>query len=307
MVPPNLILLFLVALVVLSGPFVAGGLLVWRRKRARSRKRSPLSADMLRPPGYSLRLQIDALRDKADEDLLVLVAIPLLIYSVHLTQSHFFSVPESTFRALFGIIFGAVCTGWMSVRLLRRARRLDHMRIAIDAEMFVGQELDQLMRHGAVVFHDVPAEKFNIDHLMIARSGVFAVETKGRAKPIRGQGTKDASVVFDGSALHFPSWSEVKPIAQATRQAKWAAEWLTRAVGAQVDVKPVLAVPGWWIDRKSNSLLVYNGKKPEFLLSIRSPVLSDEMVKRISHQVEQRCRTVKPTYSAVGEAKAANV
>ena len=101
--------------------------------------------------------------------------------------------------------------------------------------------------------------------------------------------------------------SEITPISQAKRQAKWATEWLTRAVGVQVDVTPVLAIPGWWIDRKSNSLLVYNGKKPEFLLSIRSPVLSDEMVKRISHQVEQRCRTVKPTYSAVGEAKAANV
>lgn len=302
----KIVLLVLVPAMVLSGPVIAGGMLIWRKKRERARKRSPLTTDLLRPPGYSLRLQIDALRDKVDEDLIALVAIPLLLYSVHLTQSHVFSVPETASRIATTVVAGVVGTGWMTWRLLRLAKRLDRMRIGIDAEMFVGQELDQLMRSGAAVFHDVPADKFNIDHLVIARSGVFAIETKGRAKPIRGQGSKDVSVMFDGDALRFPGWSESEPIGQANRQAKWAAEWLTSAVGAQVAVTPVLAIPGWWIDRKSNAVLVYNGKKPEFLMSIRQPFLSDEMIKRISYQVEQRCRTVKPTYSPVGEAKAAN-
>lgn len=303
----KLLLVVLVAALALSGPAIAGTLLMWRKKRDRARKRSPLTADLLRPPGYSLRVQMDALRDKIDEDLILLVTAPLLLYSVYLTQLHFFSARESALQIAAIIVAGVIGSGWMTWRLLRRARRLDHMRVGIDAEMFVGQELDQLMRQGAVVFHDVPAEKFNIDHLVIARSGVFAVETKGRAKPIRGQGTKDASVVFDGGALHFPGWSEVKPIEQAIRQAEWATKWLTRAVGVQVDVAPVLAIPGWWIDRKSNSLRVYNGKKPEFLLSTSGPALSDEMLRRIAYQVEQRCRTVKPTYSALGEAKVANV
>lgn len=280
---------------------------MWRKKRERARKRSPLTADLLRPPGYSLRLRMDSLRDEVEEKLIALVAIPLVLYSVHLTQSHYFSAPESAFRTVIIAVVGVVGMGWVTWRLLRLARRLDHVRIGIDAEMFVGQELDQLMRSGATVFHDVPAEKFNIDHLVIARSGVFLVETKGRAKPIRGQGPKDASVIFDGRALHFPAWSESKPILQAERQAKWAAEWLTSAVGGQVVVTPVLAIPGWWIDRKSNAVLVYNGKKPQFLLSMRQPFLSDEMIQRISYQVEQRCRTLKPTYSAVGEAKPANV
>lgn len=304
----NVLMLLAAAVIIVSGPVIAGGLLLWRKRTRRSRKRSPLTAELLRGPGYSLRLQIDSLRDKVDEIVILLVAFPLVIYSVHLTQSHFFSVAESTFRTAIAIIAGCVATGWTSGRLLQLSKRLDHMRIALDAEMAVGQELDQLMRSGAMVFHDVPAYGFNIDHLVIARAGVFAVETKGRAKPIRGQGTKDASVVFDGGALNFPGWSEVKPISQAKRQAKWTAEWLTSAVGAQVDVSPVLAIPGWWIDRRGQGpVLIYNGKKPQFLLSMRSPVLSDEMVKRISHQVEQRCRTVKPTYSAAGEATAANV
>jgi hypothetical protein len=304
----NPLLLLLVALLVVSGPMIAGGLLLWRKQATRARKRSPLTADLLRGPGHSLRLQIESLRDKVDETVILLVASPLIIYSVHLTQSHFFSIAESNFRTTIALAAAIVAIGWTSVRLLKLSKRLDHMRIALDAEMAVGQELDQLMRSGAVVFHDVPVDKFNIDHIVIAQSGVFAVETKGRAKPIRGRGSKDASVVFDGSALHFPGWSEVEPIAQAKRQSKWAAEWLTSAVGAPVDATPVLAIPGWWIDRRNQSpVLIYNGKKPQFLLSIRGGVLSDEMVKRISHQVEQRCRNVKPSYSAVIAVPSSNV
>jgi hypothetical protein len=135
----KVVLLVLVAALVLSGPAIAGSLLLWRKTRERARKRSPLTADLLRPPGYSLRVQMDALRDKVDEDLIALVAIPLVLYSVHLTQLHFFSAPESTFRTATIVVAGVVGMGWMTWRLLRLAKRLDHMRIGIDAEMFVGQ------------------------------------------------------------------------------------------------------------------------------------------------------------------------
>jgi hypothetical protein len=32
----------------------------------------------------------------------------------------------------------------------------------------------------------------NIDHVVIGKNGVFAVETKGRSKPMRGKGNDDA-------------------------------------------------------------------------------------------------------------------
>ena len=61
--------------------------------------------------------------------------------------------------------------------LLRQSVRMDRLRLGLDAELAVGQELDQLMRQGAAVFHDFPADKFNIDHIVISRGGVFAIET----------------------------------------------------------------------------------------------------------------------------------
>ena len=53
------------------------------------------------------------------------------------------------------------------------------------------------MRRGAYVFHDVPADNFNIDHVVVSGQGIFAVETKGFTKPKRGGGNADATVVFD--------------------------------------------------------------------------------------------------------------
>jgi hypothetical protein len=73
-----------------------------------------------------------------------------------------------------------------AVKMVIISKRAMSYRLGLDAELAAGQELDQLMRHGAFVFHDYPAEKFNIDHVVICESGVFAVETKARMKPDRG-------------------------------------------------------------------------------------------------------------------------
>ena len=124
------------------------------------------------------------------------------------------------------------------------------MRLGLDGEVAVGQELDQLMRQGAAVFHDFPCEGFNIDHIVIARQGVFAVETKGFSKPVDEDGTAAHRVVFDGRKLVWPERTDAKPLEQAERNARWLSTWLGKATGEPVGVKAVLALPGWFVERK---------------------------------------------------------
>jgi hypothetical protein len=291
-------LIVLMSAMAIAGPALAAALLLWRRRRARAARRSPLTKDLLRGPGHGVRVELDRLRDQVDESALLLVTMPLAVYAVHITQSYVFAVPESSTRTLAAFAIGLGSIAWTVIRLMRVSIKMDRMRIGLDAELSVGQELDQLMRDGAVVYHDVPGTSFNIDHVVIARSGVFAVETKGRAKPIRGKGSGDATVEFDGSALHFPLWSETKPLSQAQQQARWLAQWLSSATGAPIPVEPVLAIPGWFIERKARSeVLIYNGKNPGFLLQRHGADLSEEMIKRIAHQIDQQCRTVRPSYT----------
>ena len=53
----------------------------------------------------------------------------------------------------------------------------------VEAEIATGQELSLLMRDGAWVFHDIPYQYGNIDHVIVSRGSIFAIETKGYSKP----------------------------------------------------------------------------------------------------------------------------
>lgn len=232
-------------------------------------------------------------------DMFVLAVLPLLLLATFLAQSHL--------RGLQGMahllpIYLVLALGVVSVvihKLWRAGAQLDKLKAGYDAELAVGQELDQLMRQGAATFHDIPADNFNIDHAVISSAGVFAIETKGFTKPKQGRGKADAMVVFDGKVLKFPTWITKEPLEQAERQAAWLAKWLTSAIGSPVRVVPVVALPGWFVERTGRGdVRVFSGKELAGLLKSRgAQALEAQDVQRIAHQVEQRCRTVAPRYA----------
>jgi hypothetical protein len=194
--------------------------------------------------------------------------------------------------ACYGLVIG-----WLTCRLYQILRRRQDLHLGFDAETAVGQELNTLMFSGFRVFHDFPAENFNIDHIAVGPAGVFAVETKGRPKPIKGRGKVDARVFSDGEVLKFPDWNETEPLEQARWQAKWLSKWLSSAVGQPVSVKPVLALPGWFVEMtKRSDVVVYSGKTPQFFSKVQTgEPLPDSLILSIAHQLEQRCRDVSPS------------
>jgi hypothetical protein len=68
----------------------------------------------------------------------------------------------------------------------------------------VGQELNLLRLHGFRVFCDFSVENFNNEHVVVGPGGVAAVETEGRAKPDKGRGSVDATVIYDGHGAMMP-------------------------------------------------------------------------------------------------------
>ena len=50
--------------------------------------------------------------------------------------------------------------------------------LGLDGELATAEELNQLMLDGCRVFHDVPIRYGNVDHVVVHRSGVYAVNTK---------------------------------------------------------------------------------------------------------------------------------
>ena len=74
----------------------------------------------------------------------------------------------------------------------------------------------------------------------------------------------------------------------------WLSSWLSRATGDTVRAQPMVTIPGWYIDRRSpDGVPVLNPKEVRTYLQGRKEcVLSDKLIQRICHQVEQKCRDV---------------
>ena len=146
----------------------------------------------------------------------------------------------------------------------------DLLRLGLDAEMAVGQSWINLCAKIAAVFHDFPAENFNIDHVVISTQGVFAIETKGYAKPKREQGCGRSGDVPTGSAPSVSDLTTEKPLEQARRQAKWLGKWLSSAIGDRRH--SVLALPGWYVERKGRGdVWIFSGKELPKLVPAQRP------------------------------------
>lgn len=292
---PSVIYLLVAYLALLLLPFASIHLV---RKRIEAKHRSPLSQMLLRGPGETLRNELDNSRTLLLTYMILLSSLPLLIFSTHISISYFGGEKESVFRIATSVAFGVGIIIKYSFAIRKLVGKIKILRLGYEGELAIAQELNLLMRSGAYVFHDFPAEGFNIDHVIISSKGVYAVETKCRMKNNMNRGAVDATVVFDKHMLQFPGRSETEPLEQAVRQARWLEKWLSGAVGESVKVKPVLALPGWKIDRKGRSdIVIISGRNAAAVFEkLYHDNLSDEMIKRIAHQVEQRCRDVKPRY-----------
>lgn len=265
-------------------------------QRSKKGRRSPLSGMLLRSPGQSLLSQIEDLTDEINSDLFGLIMIPLMVFSVAVGQLYLGLLQSNIWIIAMYIFATLALMLFVSRKLSRHLSQRHNLYLGLEAEMAVGQELNHLMRDGYYVYHDFPAENFNIDHVAVGPGGLFAIETKGRFKPDMGRGKFDATVTFDGKVLRFPDWEDRKFLEQARRQAVWLKGWTSSAIGEKVEARPVLALPGWFVDQKARGdVTLYNGKNPRSWATAQgNRVLSENQIKRIKHQLEQRCRDVEP-------------
>jgi len=264
----------------------------WYHERNR---RNPLSRGLLRGPGHSLQEKLDDLRFDLVLSPMYFASLPIVIFATLVMLRG-----PNGLAPLDWIVLALLTAGVVAVnglKIVRLTKRVRDYRLGLEAETAVGQELNLLMKDGFSVFHDVPSDKqFNVDHVVVGPQGVFAVETKGRGKPISRDGSETHRVQYDGKKLLFPGWTETKPLEQARANADWLRKWLTSAVGTPVDVKPVLMLPGWYIDRTSPpGMAVMNGTNCRtFFVKARDQQLSDQLVKQIVYQLDTRCRDVEP-------------
>ena len=157
-------------------------LFAFRKYHQLKQKRAPFTGDLLRSPGQSLLKKIDVLNTAIIFYTSSFFLLPVLVYALYITWLYYtgraFNLTEISIIGGFCVAFIVFTLSKLAIYLKRR--RL--MRLGYDGELAVGQELNQLMSDGYRVFHDFPADNFNIDHIVVGKKGVFAVETKARSK-----------------------------------------------------------------------------------------------------------------------------
>lgn len=286
--------------ILLSGFIITLGVMYTLLKHRDATVTLPVDREQLtRIPAYGLQKQIHDLQ----LDLMGCVMMGILVVCLPLAANSVNAyITVGKFPWVYALI-GSVGATYFGFKTWKLFSKLTKLRLGHTAEIATANELIGLQALGYHVFHDVQADGFNIDHLVIGKNGVFAIETKGRHKRNKdlrqtnsnsngnGNGNKGYQVFYKDGRLNFPSWTETKPIEQAERQAKWVSQWLTKASGTPVSSTPVLVFPGWYVTSQSKPPfpIVNHKQLVGTIPTLRTQALTQQQVEQIIYQVAQRC------------------
>jgi len=274
-------------------PVVIFGLLIEavQRGEEQRQRRDPFTTEFLRPAGYSLQRRVDALQLNLALTFGFGLAAPLWFYSVWLSAGSWASAPSWT--AGLYIFMAAISFLFFLTRTVLAYRTMSQVRLALDGEAASGQELDRLMRFGARVFHDMPAEEFNLNHVVVSAAGVMAVESLAHPRIDSKDHIEQATVHFDGRHLSFPDMRGDAAVLRAREHARWLAEWLSQALHEEIVVQPFLSLPGWSVERQGLSDVTVLNPRDCSKYVQGKPKLSERMQDRIAFQIERACRNEK--------------
>lgn len=127
--------------------------------------------------GESLQIRIRELENKIQESFIFpiyfsIVALFSWLIVLNVMKFDFFTAVLLSFVAL-GFILHAV----KKVRGL--LNKLRNCRKGLEGERLVGEVLNGLCDNKtSFVYHDIPGDQFNVDHILVSTRGVFVIETK---------------------------------------------------------------------------------------------------------------------------------
>jgi len=285
-------------LMFMLGTFLPLGL-VWgvmtlrRDRRHDSGSRHPFGSGLLRNAGHSIRLELEDVRLDLVETVLSAGFAGITATILYLALQDGGSLALGLTLLLWGIAMALITRKTLGLLPLVR-----HLRLGWEAEVATAEELNRLMLDGCHVFHDVPADGHNIDHVVVAPGGVYAVETHVRFRA-RADAGKEMIAVARGDRLYFIGREDDLPLQRAQQCAQWLAQWLSRVAGQPVVVTPALSLPGWFVKTEMpGPVLVFPPKlaRSSILKNRRVEAIGAEQLKQLVTQIEQHCRAAKPEF-----------
>jgi hypothetical protein len=267
----------------------------WRKKS----EKPPQTEKLLRPPGYSLSLNLDKTLDAMVDDMIAacsLSAFAGVCFAVF--HSLIVAKAPASWLSTCLIILAAftILSTWAAIKAFLGFKKAQNIRLGLRGEQAVAEALNEAAENGFRAFHDLPAEEnWNIDHVAAGTRGVFLIETKARRRRASRNRQPEHEVIFDGDFLQFPFGKDAKPIEQAKRNAKWLSNYLGKKTGEPVRVEPLVVLPGWFVriaEKGNFPVKVMNANYLPGFLRRQDEKIEPAQARRIITALDEKCRDV---------------
>jgi hypothetical protein len=246
--------------------------------------KSPIKNLPVRKPGQSTRERFDAIFDNELLPYFLAAGFAAVLAWMEWIRYFFPRPPQPwvmTSLAVIAILF-----------LIRKHQRTlpmaRQLKLGAIGEEAVGQFLDEKLRPiGCQIFHDVLGDSFNVDHIVVGPTGVFAIETKTHSKPMKGA----CNVKYDGEKVMVNGATPDRdPVVQAKCEAKWVSDLLEQSTGRRFFVQPIVLYPGWFVETTKPNVdvwVVNDTVVPTFIKNARNHSLSPEDISLISFHLKR--------------------
>ena len=251
------------------------------------KKSTPLKAPPLRTAGQSIEEEILRIVSE-DTSAYISFGIFTIIFATSEWYRWLTNFPP---KPLTFSIFAVIMLAYCAYKTVLAKRKIKSLRLARDGEKAVGEFLERFREKGYRVFHDIVGGNFNIDHLLIGKTGIYTIETKTLSKPNKGK----PEIQYDGNQVkingHTP---ERDPIVQSKAQASWVKELVRDLTGKLYKVQPVVLYPGWYVKQPSGAeVWVLNPKALTGFLEKNDDQIDESSIHPIATHLSRYVRNLR--------------
>jgi hypothetical protein len=217
--------------------------------------------------------------------------IAALVFSVIFAITYLFP-PEGMFdelprwQLILVLVLFAAAAIYTPYRLVRIVLKKRHLAFVRDANMATGHALQKLNANQNRLFHDVPTGAGVIDHVVVGRHGIYAVNVIVR-KP-----GKDNAVSLRGDKLTFAPGDVAMSVARIGVKVEQFSKEIGKLLKHTVRVRTVIVVPGWEVkSQASEAYLAVNERNLTMLTGWKDPndFLMNEETDVVQKMLTKRC------------------
>ena len=249
-----------------------------------TKKRQVRLPQVRRRAGESLRQT----REKIlDEKLPPIVFVPFFFWLVYVVQQ-FQQWNHTGPQPQLWLCFAIVATVVSVICFLRLRPTVRNINRGERGELHVGDVLEELRVDGYKPIHDIVADRFNIDHVLVGPGGVFAIETKYRSG--KGHITfRNSEGLFVGDRLE-----EKDCFKQARASAAAISDLIHQSCGRREWVTPIVVFVGDWKirnDWRDTDTRVFTADRLARYIRNQQPRLKHSEIELISSHLERSAKT----------------